>query len=285
MLQQSCAYSLIFETPAPPDAAKMRRYQRIPHPFALRTQPSGEPGGGNYSLGVNLFGHANRQLPFVLHALRRAGEKGIGRMRQPFLLQRLEQRDAQGAWQVVYDADGGGLRPCPPIVPTIPLPPEQVTVRWQTPFRGKTEGNLVTPERFRFHHFFGPLLRRISMLTTFFTDTPLETDFAGLTRRARELEVTESTLYWREFTRYSSRQKAVMQMGGLLGAFNVSLVGLEAFWPYLWLGQWTHAGKAASMGLGRYEIEPAGCDLRSGSSPLQACGDGAAPGDEAGCRS
>ena len=53
-----------------------------------------------------------------------------------------------------------------------------------------------------------------------------------------------------------TRQKTEMQMGGLLGSFQVDSVQLGELWPYLWLGQWTHAGKAATMGLGRYRIEP-----------------------------
>jgi hypothetical protein len=255
MLRHGCAYSLIFETPAPPDAPKMRRYQRIPHPFVLRAQAGGEPGEGNYALGVTLFGHANRQLPYVLHALRSAGKKGLTLRRHPFLLQRVEQRDTQGVWQGVYDCDGGELRAYPAATPLLPPMPEHITVRWQTPFRSRVADDLVTPEQFRFHHFFGPLLRRISMLTSFFTDTPLSTDFAGLMRRAREVETTGSILHWRELTRYSSRQKTLLQMGGLLGTFEVPMAGLEALWPYLWLGQWTLAGKGTSMGLGAYRIE------------------------------
>lgn len=52
-----------------------------------------------------------------------------------------------------------------------------------------------------------------------------------------------------------------MQMGGLMGSFRLDGVELDDFWPYLWLGQWTHAGKAATMGLGRYTIVPVGTDL------------------------
>jgi CRISPR/Cas system endoribonuclease Cas6 (RAMP superfamily) len=47
-------------------------------------------------------------------------------------------------------------------------------------------------------------------------------------------------------------------MGGLLGRFSLAGEGLEPFWPYLWLGQWTHAGKGTSMGLGQYRIGGAG---------------------------
>jgi len=46
-------------------------------------------------------------------------------------------------------------------------------------------------------------------------------------------------------------------MGGLIGEVELDGAGLESFWPYLWLGQWTHAGKGAVMGLGGYRIESA----------------------------
>ena len=64
-------------------------------------------------------------------------------------------------------------------------------------------------------------------------------------------------LRWHEWTRYSSRQDALLQMGGLLGEITVAGADLSPFWPYLWLGQWTHAGKGTSMGLGKYRIEAA----------------------------
>jgi CRISPR/Cas system endoribonuclease Cas6 (RAMP superfamily) len=46
-------------------------------------------------------------------------------------------------------------------------------------------------------------------------------------------------------------------MGGLVGSVHLEMRGLEDFWPYLWLGQWTHAGKGTSMGMGAYTIKPA----------------------------
>ena len=44
-------------------------------------------------------------------------------------------------------------------------------------------------------------------------------------------------------------------MGGLIGTVELNMLGLDVFWPYLWLGQWTHVGKGTSMGMGAYTIE------------------------------
>jgi hypothetical protein len=63
-------------------------------------------------------------------------------------------------------------------------------------------------------------------------------------------------LHWFDWTRYSSRQQQEMTLGGVLG--NWTLHGapdvLAEIYPWLWLGQWLHVGKNASMGLGKYHL-------------------------------
>jgi hypothetical protein len=93
------------------------------------------------------------------------------------------------------------------------------------------------------------------MISYFHTESPLEIDFAALTTQARAVHLSAAQLDWFDWTRYSSRQETEISMGGLVG--TVELVGydLAEFWPYLWLGQWTHVGKGTSMGMGAYSIE------------------------------
>jgi len=40
LLQRSCVWPYVFETPPPPDTEKMRRYPSAPHPFALVVDPA-----------------------------------------------------------------------------------------------------------------------------------------------------------------------------------------------------------------------------------------------------
>jgi hypothetical protein len=74
-------------------------------------------------------------------------------------------------------------------------------------------------------------------------------------------------LQWLDWERYSSRQKQKLRMGGLTGAVDLDGSQLADLWPYIWLGQWTHAGKGTSMGLGRFEIRR----LDAGEAVPQAC--------------
>lgn len=256
LLYRSCAYPYIFETPPPPGAAKMRRYTSVPHPFVF--DHCALPGRDTHGclLEFSLFGEANRHLPIIVYALMSAvaAEQGIAGNR--LSLERLEREAGLGseAWAPLDLPDGlAGL--AAPAWAEPPAPRAALALRIETPLRLKREGRHVGPERFCFADLFGNLLRRISMLTYFHTETPLETDFRGLSEAARAIQ-GEFELEWKEQRRYSQRQGEVMRLGGVVGRIALGADGadLAPFWPYLWLGQWTHAGTGATMGLGRYRI-------------------------------
>jgi hypothetical protein len=273
LLYTSCAYAYVFETPPPPGSAKMRLYPAAPHPFVLEPSEGGARDlacGDELAVGLTLFGHANRYLPYLIHAMRRAGEEGVGKGKGRLDLLAVEQmgQGPEGDWRLIHEA-GEALAALPPVVPEVPAVPTAVSLALHTPLRLQRDGHNVGPEELRFADLFGNLLRRLSMLTYFHTDTPLETDFAGLTAEARTVEWTDRSLAWRDWTRYSSRQRTTMQMGGVIGRLAVDLRAHERVWPFLWLGQWTHAGKGTSMGLGRYSLHASdeGPTARSDGGP------------------
>ena len=252
LLKNACAYSYLFETPPPADTEKMRKYTAAPHPFVLRLSEN-PPSDSNYSLDLILFGHGQRYFPYLIHALQTAGQEGIGGKRQVFALQQILELDFQGNHQPIYL--NGELQPQqPPVSPLVPDMPALIELTFHTPLRIKLDQKNLTATNFSFGTFFSALLRRISMISYFHTDTPLETDFAGLTAQAKQVAITHQQLHWYDWTRFSSRQQTEMNLGGLVGSITLDTQGLERFWPYLWLGQWTHVGKATSMGLGAYSI-------------------------------
>lgn len=256
LLYRSCLYPYLFETPPPADAAKMRRYPAAPHPFVLEPEPPGardlEPGDTT-ELGLVLLGGANAQLAYFVHALEQAAQGGVGRGRGRFRLEAVEGEAGPGHWVPVY-RPGGRLTPLDPEPPAVPPSPESLTLEIDTPLRLQQDGRLVGPGELGFGALFATLLRRVSMLTYFHGERPLETDFRALIDAARAREIRHRELRWHEWTRYSSRQGREVQMGGLLGRLSLDGPGLEPFWPFLWLGQWCHVGKGTVMGLGRYRI-------------------------------
>lgn len=254
LLKTACTYTYIFETSPPPTTEKLRKYSTVPHPFVLQFPQAEALDKLCYQLDIILFGHGQRYLPFIIHAFQKAGQDGIGGHRQQFELIKIDEINATGSKKTIYKA--GELTPQNPgEYPTIPEMPKEVDIFFHTPLRIKQDGKNITPREFNFATLFSTLLRRISLISYFHTDTPLEIDFASLTQLAKKVEWTTKNLEWYDWTRYSSRQETEMNMGGIIGRAKLHMQGLEEFWPYLWLGQWTHVGKGTSMGMGAYTIE------------------------------
>ncbi len=253
LLKTSCAYSYLFETPILTSAVKMRRYPAAPHPFALQIDDA-TTTNGQYTLGLSLFGHGNRYLPYVIHAIAQAAAEGIGRRGNRLSLSAVQQAGiATEEWYTVYTPDSE-LKPLPPELPVTPACPTTIRIQLCSPLRLQRGGALVGPDEFCFADLFGALLRRLSMVIYFHGDVPLDVDFRGLMAEARQVPLLWTQLRWHDWTRYSSRQQTTMQMGGLTGEFALDGGSISAFWSYLWVGQWTHAGKGTSMGLGQYVI-------------------------------
>jgi len=259
LLYRSCVYPYVFETPPPERAEKLRKYPAAPHPFVIEPWPDCRDVAPGAAFGVDLvlIGRGQSQLGYFIEALRRAGLGGIGqgaaRGDGRYALLSVEQESADG-WQRIYTA-GGRLELQAAQTPVVPPPPAgPVRIELLTPLRLKVAEDLVTPERLRFRDFFSALLRRLSLLSYFHTDNPLDTDFRALVQAAEAIDWQTADLRWQDWTRYSSRQDALLQMGGLVGTLTLPAPQLTPFWPYLWLGQWTHLGKGAVMGLGRYRL-------------------------------
>lgn len=253
VLYRSCLYPYFYDTPPAADAAKMRRYLTAPHPFILEPESGGATN--DYRLVFTLVGQANRHLPVFVHALKEAvrSERGVSGNRLDLVRIEQEILPGTGEWRLIYESDGYlvPLAPHTPAVPAVEGGPYEIQIC--TPLRVKREGRHVGPEDFRFADLFGNVLRRISMLMQFHTDTPLQADFRRLVDAAKEV-TAEKDLRWQDLTRYSARQKTVMKLGGVIGSLRVDASSIDEFWPFLWLGQWIHAGSGATMGLGYYRI-------------------------------
>lgn len=128
--------------------------------------------------------------------------------------------------------------------------PRQITVNFVSPTRLQTEGQVQgEPE---FHVFYRALLRRVSALCTVHTDTPWDTDFAGLAAAARGVQTVAASMRLERRRRHSDRQ-GEMEFWGAEGIMVYS-GDLTPFWPLLQLGQVLHVGKNSTFGLGRYVL-------------------------------
>jgi hypothetical protein len=101
------------------------------------------------------------------------------------------------------------------------------------------------------------LHRRLRCLAALYGGDPEVFSTLARVRDRDALLMEPRQLRWHEWTRFSSRQNTLMEMGGLLGDLALSGSALHEVWPALWLGQWTHIGKGTAFGLGGYRLEAA----------------------------
>ena len=262
ILRLKCAYPYIFDTPIPQGSVRMRKYERAPHPFVIEppldTSTSYEHGS-SLSFGLTLIGKAIDYLPYFIYTFERLGrERGIGRGRGGFEVDRVGWVDAEGAEKEVYNGQkkvlSNSFRPLTIREVFLPLETrdsELVTVVYLTPTRITYNGHLhAAPD---FHVIIRSLLRRLSNLAYFHCGEELKLDFKGIIERAKEIKISDGDVRWHDWERYSARQDTRLKMGGFVG--RVEYRGeLGEFVPLLKLGEKIHLGKGTGFGLGKYKI-------------------------------
>lgn len=259
LLIHSCVYSVLFETPPPPDK-KIDGFTAMPHPYVLDIDP-GAPRqyqvGESIGIGMTLVGSAVAQVPYIIHALGSAGEQGVGRNRGRFRVADVQQETTIGSdhWELIYDARNGTYRQRPVTPLSVPPAPDRTRMRMRTPLRIKCHGRFVVPERLALADILRHLYNRFQRLALLYGGQPETFDWARSVTLVGGLQMEAASLRWHDWTRYSARQRTPMQLGGLMGDLVITGPALADVWPLLWAGQWTHVGKGTSFGLGAYRLE------------------------------
>lgn len=264
-LIDGCAFPALFDGHRPASQAAPiapAGIDLLAVPYVFAADHRGEiafAAGDAVSTTVTLVGSANARLVYVVRAMAEAGLAGLGPARARLELARVEALDALDATAGTPVHDGGAqCRPVPPHSPAAAPPGRRVELELRTPLRLRLAGDLVTPENFRPAQLIVAAIRRVSSLVALYGAGPIAADYAALKRAADVATLEAGALRWQEQTRFSARQRATMQMGGLVGRCRIDLgPGADALGPWLGLAQWVGAGKGASMGLGDLRVGPA----------------------------
>lgn len=266
LLRQRCAYPFIFESFPHEEAARLSNYRDIPRPYVIEPPVPDRSRlfllrpGEEFSFRLVLMGRAIEYLPYFVVTFLELGEAGIGRDRGRYELVRLEAERPEGP-VVVFDGAEGKLRhvdvalPAKDLFsPSLPLSPSpSLTLRFLTPTRIRLKERFVKP--IEFSHLVRALLHRVSALCYFYGGAPLEWPFRELIAASEKVGIAAEETQWSDLERYSTRQDARLKMGGVVGWTTYEGPDLGLFVPLLAVGEWTHVGKLAVMGLGRYEVE------------------------------
>lgn len=256
-----CAYGYLMATSV--FHSSKTSAQSPPHPLILEP-PVERKGfyapGEELSLKAVLIGKAINYLTYILLAVQRMGQAGVGRDRGKFVLDRVEAVDLKGR-ETIYSDNEPLLSTSLPQIRWQDIVDqvfslgnvESITLEFITPVRLKKSGGLVDGKGVDFTLVMAALLRRISRLNRYYCETDERLDFEDLMGTAERVTIADSDLRWYDWTRYSAAQLRTMKLGGLLG--YITFTGdLLPFLPYLILGSHIHIGKNTVFGLGKYEV-------------------------------
>lgn len=280
ILKNTCPYSYIFETAPPPGGQILRKYENVPRPFVieppLETKTNYEPGE-KLAFQLVLTGKSIAYLPYFIVIFRELGAMGIGKGRRKYSLDAINAVNLKtgekssiysGENQMVTNLDvtisGGELAALSNGELAALASGESITdsassneggkhlvIRFLTMTRLKFEQRFaLVPE---FHIIIRNLLRRLSSISYFHHGVELDVDFRGLIEKAQKVALVDQQIRWEDWERYSSRQDARMNMGGIVGQ-AVYEGDWQEFWPMLKLAEQVHVGKGAVFGLGKVEV-------------------------------
>jgi hypothetical protein len=253
-LYQTCPYPAIFAPP--PREETLHRFNKPPVPYLFEPESWGAKEiqtGDAFIFSMVLMGRAIGELPLIVFALKQAFRRGMGKDKTGKAeLECVEFLPPFAAPEIVYREGDKRVASDARMNLTVPdfNPVESLSLEFISPLRLQENGKRIPAEHLTPHAFLMTLVRRVSMIGEIYGGSDLDWNFHELTEISKTIE-DEKELRCQDWTRYSSRQKTAMTLGGLTGIWKMR-GNLTPFLPAIYAGLWTHAGKETSFGLGHY---------------------------------
>lgn len=253
----SCPYPRIFEPQKVPlRETGLAAQAKMLAPYAIETPFDGtcdHQPGTPLSFNMVLVGDSITQLPLIIAAWRLAFSRGVGNGNGTAELLAVQHVRTEQESAIIYNESSPTLRPHDSRI-SIPVfkDAKDVLLSIDTPLRIEQRGSLVGEMDISASIFLRHLIRRVTM--------QVHAQSAGTysLEKVRELNALADLvqdgsrrLKWRDWKRYSSRQKQEMTLGGLIGVWHFNKVPADLL-PIIYLGQWLHTGKEISFGFGKY---------------------------------
>lgn len=228
----------------------MRKYTQSPHPFVFSYTPKDHES--KYTFDLTLIGKALGYLPYFVMAVEDLGKNGVTNRRIPFQLQRIIDSSSRLAYVFQKMPLCTYTREAKEVIEPLPSKVKQIRLYFKTPLRLNQGGTITkNPD---FSTLFRNLLRRIGLLSYFHCGEELKVDYKGLIEKSKEIKTFSSHYRWHGFSRFSKRQEKEMLLMGVVGE---AVFGgeLDAFLPFLRLGEFLHVGKNCTFGFGCYQMK------------------------------
>ncbi len=279
------------------------RGENVPRPFTVEPpvmttdhrppttdhRPPTTPGtfvfeaGTPFAFGLTLYAEALPLFPYIVQAVRRMGEVGLGLKasanswrRGTFTMREIwADNPISGERQPILQR-GSGLVTMPDVpishahLAALPPPPPGARVRiaFLTPTRLKHQGQPLRAAP-PFRALFQRLMERLASLAQTFSDTPVDPDLryrlVGLSDAVR---LVEDGTRWVHLEGYSGRQQGHTSISGIVGHAVYAADDWATLWPWLKWGEILHVGKNAVKGEGMLSVTPLAAPTNGRGDPV-----------------
>jgi hypothetical protein len=253
-LHPTCPYPAIFAPPSRQHA--IQHFRQPPVPYLIEPEKWGarelQPGDV-LEFSMVLMGRALTELPLIIHAWTDAAAHGLGPGNGMAALSQVEYLPPQGAPVPMHrQGESRCLQVFTPVMPLVPAVenPGMLTLSFTSPLRLQENGHALPPARLTPRTLLMATVRRVALMAELYGSGAPSWNFSALTDLSNTIR-DEKQLHWQDWTRRSSRQNRIMQLGGVVGTWRL-FGDLAPFFPALYLGQWLHVGKETVFGMGRY---------------------------------
>jgi len=269
LIEDKCPYSYLFATRIPKNSAVLKKQENIARPFVLEApnlRQTSFKKGEHAKFNFTLFGKGIEYFPYFLVAIRSMGTHGIGRGYRhglgSFRIKNMKSVDELNNKEIiVYENDmvfNHELRiSYSEILQNSEAYDGDLKLIFVTPTQIKKEDRYIIEPDFR--SLMSRLLFRVNVLAEFHGNGMLysKDEVREILKKCQEITLIDKKINAIDYMqRYSKQQKRMIRIptffvGELVyhGAFSKEMMAL------LELGRFTHVGKLATFGCGKYEVE------------------------------
>lgn len=209
-LKFQCAYSFIFETPIKKENQILMGRDKATHPFTISSMEDINKKLKKLSFSLSLFGRGIEYFPYIYYSFMKAGENGMFRKRSPYKIVRIVSDDF-----IVNDGSQEDLnileRKVWALDREFRISKKAIKIDFLTPVRMKIDGKYTSNIEYE------------DIIFSAFNKAKVMTKMYGKYNRTYiedsriKPKTVKKYLVWKDYKRYSSRQRTEMFLGGNTG--------------------------------------------------------------------
>ncbi|AEI15253.1 crispr-associated protein cas6 [Flexistipes sinusarabici DSM 4947] len=247
-LKFQCAYSYIFESPISKDNEFLKGRDKVSHPFTISCSEDADKKLDSLHFRLTLFGRGIDYFPYIFYAFKKGGESGLFRRKTKYDIVSIF---ADG--KMVNDGESEELG--------IPEPKDwelstgtseiykKISINMDSPLRLKINGKYT--DKITYRDFLYAAVRRAEILSSKYGINNVDTH---LTKKLSE-KSENICIYWKDYDRYSARQKQKMKLGGCVGHMDLEGYFTSYELSLLNFSEIFGLGKNTGFGFGKISVE------------------------------